>query len=81
MKALVSAISPIQGLILAVTIVGCATAACLTGHISGQDLLGVFGGVTVIGGGVGVAHVVGTQVNTAAVSAVPAPTPGSPPAA
>lgn len=79
MTKLASALSTGQALILAVVVVGCATAAVITGHISGGDFLGILGGVGLTGGVVTTAHVVGTQVNTAAGSTTttPAPTGGN----
>lgn len=85
MTALVNALSTVQALLLALAIVGCATAATITGHLTGTELLGVFAGLGVIGGGVTTAHVVGTQINTAAGSSPqPAQSPSvvaAPPAA
>lgn len=69
-----SALTNAQALVLGVVTVGCATAGLLTGHLDQGAWLGVAGGVGGIGGLVTTAHVVGTQVNTAASSA-----PASPP--
>lgn len=78
MNKLTTALTGTQPLLLALGVLGCATAACITGHISGTDFLAVAG---VVGGGAGIvttAHVVGTQVNTAAgASPTTATTPTS----
>lgn len=61
-------------LALALAVIGCATAGLVTGHLTAGDW-GTAVGLTVGGGTiVGTAHVVGTQVNTAA-------SPPSPPTA
>lgn len=74
MTKLMAAAGSAQALLLAVVVVGCATGACITGHISGTEYLGVLAGVGFGGGTVATAHVVGTQVNQAAASPAPVPT-------
>lgn len=72
---LLAGIAQGQPLLLGLAIIGCATAGLLTGHLTAADW-GTTIGLTVGGGAiVGTAHVVGTQVNTAAGS----PPPSSPP--
>ena len=60
-----------QALVLALAVIGCATAAVITGHITSTDYLGLVAGVGVVGGTVTTAHVVGTQVNNAATPPPP----------
>jgi hypothetical protein len=50
-----------QALITVCVVAGCATAACMTGHISGAELVGLLGGAGGLGGA---AHVVTAKTKT-----------------
>lgn len=63
--------------LIGLTIVGCATALAVTGHISGGDALAVFGGVGGVGFVAGTAQATTTTV-TAPTSAVAAPVAPAP---
>ena len=77
MKSLQALLNGNQALVLALSVIGCATAAVITGHISSSDFLGLVAGVGVVGGTVTTAHVVGTQINNASTP-MPIPTPAPP---
>lgn len=65
MQTLGAGLSKGQALILGLAVIGCATAGLITGHLTAGDW-GTAVGLTVgVGGIVGTAHVVGTQVNAA----------------
>lgn len=70
-----SSLTGLSGLVSVLAVVGCATAAVITGHITGGDFLGVLAGTGLVSGTVGTAHVVGTQVNNAAASSSTSPGP------
>ena len=53
-----------QAILLGVAVVGCATAATITGHLSGAELVSI---LTMVGGGT--AGVVGAHVGASQVSA------------
>jgi hypothetical protein len=78
---ILTALSGMQALVLAVVVVGCATAAVIAGVISSSDFLAILTGTGVLGGTVATAHIVGTQVNTAAGSGQPAAAPQPAPVA
>lgn len=74
MVKLASVVSTGQALILGVVVMGCATAAVVTGHISGSDFMTVTGITLGAGGAVTAAHVGGVVANSSgAASAAPAP--------
>ena len=93
MNLLRSALTTSQAMVLGVVIVGCATAATITGHLTGSELLTALG--LVGGGAVGVtgAHigantaanaiasgVTAAAANTAAPTVPASPSPAPPPA-
>ena len=76
MNRATAALTAGQAVALGVVVVGCATAATITGHLPGSDLLAI---LTAVGGGT--AGVVGAHVGASQVSAAlgspaqPAPAP------
>ena len=78
MGKLVSAVSTGQGLLLALALIGCATAALITGHLTSGDYMTVVGVTVGIGGAVTAAHVGGTVANAGnATSSVAQPADAS----
>lgn len=76
MQAIANTGTKAQALILGVVVVGCATAATITGHLTGNDLLVVLTGAVGAGGAVTAAHVGGTTATNAITSSAatqPAP--------
>lgn len=76
MNTLLAAGKTAQALILGVVVVGCATAATITGHLTGNDLLTVFTTVGIGGAVVAGAHVGGSVATNAATTAAAAQGPG-----
>lgn len=79
MGKLNTAISTSQALILGVVVVGCSTAAVVTGHISGSEFMTAVGIVLGAGGAVTAAHVGGSvAVKSSQQSQPPTVTQASP---
>lgn len=78
MPNLLDAGKSVQALILGVVVIGCATAATVTGHLSGSDLMTVLLTVGTGGAVVAGAHVGGTVATQAATTAPPAVGAGTP---
>ena len=78
MTKLVGAFTATQAAVLAVAIVGCATAATVTGHMSTDQYTSLL--LTIGGGGIAVtgAHVGGNVASSTAAAPLPAPSPPAP---
>lgn len=81
MTKLLTGMSANAALVFACVIVGCATGAVISGAIGSADYLAIIAGTGFAGGTVATAHVVGSQVNTAAGASptvAPQPVPAAP---
>ena len=80
MTKIFGALTAAQALVAGLAILGCATAALLTNHLTSTDFLGVLAGLGFISAPIATAHVVGTQVNAAANASTPTVTTTAVPA-